>query len=69
MSPDDDAKPEFVPKNFARKTCGTCRGEGIIRYAFYAGKYENVVKPCGCATKRYLKAVRDLRDVPLGGSF
>lgn len=56
--PKKDEKPEFIPKKYARKTCGTCRGSGVLHYSVYAGNQNNVTKPCGCAAKRYLKAVR-----------
>jgi hypothetical protein len=54
----------FNPAGFARKSCKTCGGSGILRLH---AKTNGVVipknnqidyKPCGCAVKKYLKITR-----------
>jgi len=60
---------EFIPSKYARRTCGSCRGSGELRIhqPFEKGSKKVVptankiaVIPCGCAIKRYTKAMKDL---------
>lgn len=48
--------PEFIASKYARRTCGTCRGNGIVKTTASVGslKGQKIVSPCGCAKKRYL---------------
>lgn len=52
-------QPEFIPEKYARRTCGTCKGAGVLRITPSTGPHagQKIVTPCGCASKRYLIAL------------
>lgn len=57
-------RPPFVPSKYAKKYCRTCKGRGLIHIHVpiqgkVVPKQNNVAtQPCGCARKRYERAIR-----------